>query len=68
MPALITICSPTADADPKTALGYTKRAAALLHQRKNADALKDLDRAVTVDTSFVQGFLHRGKLLRQTGR
>eukprot|EP00271_Cylindrocystis_brebissonii_P014374 TRINITY_DN35716_c0_g1_i1.p1 TRINITY_DN35716_c0_g1~~TRINITY_DN35716_c0_g1_i1.p1 ORF type:complete len:500 (+),score=130.81 TRINITY_DN35716_c0_g1_i1:632-2131(+) len=52
--------------EPKAPLGYTKRAAALLQQRKNREALQDLNRAVEVDTSFIQGYLHRGRLLRQT--
>ena len=54
------------ESDPKAALGYTKRAAAYLQQRKNNEALSDLDLAVEVDPTFLQGYLHRGRLLRQT--
>lgn len=53
-------------ADPKAPLGYTKRAAAYLQQRKNDAALQDLNLALEVDHTFLQGYLHRGRLLRQT--
>lgn len=52
------------DLDPSTPLFYTKRAAAHISLKKYAQALKDLDRAVDVDETFTQGYLHRGKLHR----
>lgn len=51
--------------NPSTGLGYTKRAAAYLQQRKYREAKKDLDSAVDADPTFLQGYLHRGRLLRQ---
>ncbi|CAM6043781.1 unnamed protein product [Sphagnum compactum] len=54
--------------DPTAALGYSKRAAVYLQQRKYHEALADLDRAVSADPSFLQGYLHRGRLLRQMCR
>eukprot|EP00898_Chlorokybus_atmophyticus_P005246 jgi/Chlat1/5722/Chrsp38S05564 len=53
------------ESDPNAPLGYTKRAAAYLQQRLNSEALRDLDMAVQVDPSFIQGYLHRGRLRRQ---
>ncbi|GFR39803.1 hypothetical protein Agub_g291 [Astrephomene gubernaculifera] len=44
---------------------YTKRAAAYMSLRSLSQALRDLDRAVQLDGSFVQGYLNRGKLQRQ---
>eukprot|EP00897_Mesotaenium_endlicherianum_P006267 jgi/Mesen1/5669/ME000288S04880 len=55
-----------AGADPAAPLGYAKRAAAYLHQRKSKEAMRDLDRALEVDPAFVQGYLSRGRLLRQS--
>lgn len=52
-------------ADPSTALGYTKRAAVFLQQRKHKEAEADLDKAIEVDPAFLQGYLHRGRLRRQ---
>lgn len=52
------------DLDPSTAIFYSKRAAAYVSLKKYAQALKDLDRAVDVDSSFTQGYLSRGKLHR----
>uniref|UniRef100_A0A383VTQ7 J domain-containing protein n=1 Tax=Tetradesmus obliquus TaxID=3088 RepID=A0A383VTQ7_TETOB len=53
------------DLDATAPLFYTKRAAAYMSLKKYAQALKDLDRAVDVDDTFMQGYLHRGKLHRQ---
>lgn len=50
---------------PKTALLYTKRAAAYISLRQLSQALRDLDKAVDCDATFVQGYLNRGKLQRQ---
>jgi tetratricopeptide (TPR) repeat protein len=52
------------DLDATAPLFYTKRAAAYISLKKYAQALKDLDRAVDVDDTFMQGYLHRGKLHR----
>jgi tetratricopeptide (TPR) repeat protein len=52
------------DIDATAPLFYTKRAAAYMSLKKYAQALKDLDRAVDVDDTFMQGYLHRGKLHR----
>lgn len=56
------------EADPTAALLYTKRAAAYLSLRQHSQALRDLDRAVEADDKYVQGYLMRGKVLRQTCR
>ncbi|CAI5468901.1 unnamed protein product [Closterium sp. Yama58-4] len=53
------------EADPSTGLGYTKRAAVYLQQRKHREAEADLDMAIQVEPSFLQGYLHRGRLRRQ---
>jgi tetratricopeptide (TPR) repeat protein len=52
------------DLDATAPLFYTKRAAAYMSLKKYSQALKDLDRAVGVDDTFMQGYLHRGKLHR----
>jgi tetratricopeptide (TPR) repeat protein len=52
------------DLDATAPLFYTKRAAAYMSLKKYSQALKDLDRAVDVDDTFMQGYLHRGKLHR----
>lgn len=52
------------DIDSTMPLIYTKRAAAYMSMKKYALALKDLDRAVEQDSSYTQGYLHRGKLHR----
>ncbi|KXZ44221.1 hypothetical protein GPECTOR_71g582 [Gonium pectorale] len=46
---------------------YTKRAAAYLSLKSLSQALRDLNKAVELDSSFVQasGYLNRGKLQRQ---
>lgn len=48
-----------AELDPKAALLYTKRAAAYISLRQQSQALRDLNKAVEIDASFVQvGLLH----------
>ncbi|KAG0625645.1 hypothetical protein M758_2G070900 [Ceratodon purpureus] len=54
--------------DSSAPLGFTKRSAVYLQQRKYREALADLDRALSVDPSFFQGYLNRGRLLRQMCR
>lgn len=48
------------------ALPYTKRAAAYISLRQASQALRDLNKALELDSSYVQGYIYRGKLLRQT--
>ncbi|PNH04734.1 Serine/threonine-protein phosphatase 5 [Tetrabaena socialis] len=50
---------------PSAPLLYTKRAAAHLSLHQPSQALRDLDKAVELDGSFVQGLINRGKLQRQ---
>jgi len=50
--------------NPLSALPYAKRAAAYLQLRQSDKALKDLNKAVEVDPTFVQGYLNRGKIHR----
>lgn len=57
-----------AELDPTAPLGFSKRSAVYLQQRKYREALDDLDQAVTVDPVFLQGYLNRGRLLRQMCR
>ncbi|MEW5304289.1 MAG: hypothetical protein WDW38_011073 [Sanguina aurantia] len=54
------------DKGPAAPLLFTKRAAAFISMRQQAQALKDLDSALQLDATFVQGFILRGKLLRQS--
>lgn len=54
--------------DPAAPIGFTKRSAVYLQQRKYVEALADLDRAIAVDSTFLQGYLNRGRLLRQMCR
>ncbi|KAK9811786.1 hypothetical protein WJX72_009936 [[Myrmecia] bisecta] len=51
-------------ADPKAAILHTKRAAAYAGLGEHKQALRDLDAAVDLDSGLVQGYLHRGRLLR----
>ncbi|GIL63490.1 hypothetical protein Vafri_17539 [Volvox africanus] len=44
---------------------YTKRAAAYISLRSLSQALRDLNKAVELDSKFIQGYLNRGKLQRQ---
>lgn len=53
------------DLQPSTPLFYTKRAAAYISTKQHSQALRDLDRALELDDTFVQGYIHRGKLQRQ---
>lgn len=57
-----------AELDPAAPIGFTKRSAVYLQQRKYVEALADLDRAIAVDSTFLQGYLNRGRLLRQMCR
>lgn len=54
--------------DSTVPLGFTKRSAVYLQQRKYKEALADLDSALSVDSTFLQGYLNRGRLLRQMCR
>ena len=51
--------------DPKASVLYTKRAAAYMSSRQGSQALRDLNVAIENDATFVQGYIHRGKLHRQ---
>ncbi|CAM6124812.1 unnamed protein product [Calypogeia fissa] len=53
---------------PSIPIGYSKRAAVFLQQKKFKEALNDLNKAVEVDPTFNQGYLNRGHLLRQSCR
>ncbi|KAL2631645.1 hypothetical protein R1flu_016331 [Riccia fluitans] len=56
------------DLNPTAAIGYSKRSAVYVQQRKFREAISDLNKAVEVDPLFIQGYLNRGRLLRQSCR
>lgn len=53
------------EADSKSSLLFTKRAAAYISMRHQAQALRDLDTSVELDSRYIQGYITRGKLLKQ---
>ena len=53
------------DIDQKASLIYTKRAAAYISLKQSSSALRDLNKAIEYDASFIQGYLHRGRLHKQ---
>lgn len=53
------------DIDQKASLIYTKRAAAYISLKQSSSALRDLDKAIEYDSTFVNGYLHRGRLHKQ---
>jgi tetratricopeptide (TPR) repeat protein len=57
-----------ADENPTAVIGYTKRAAVYLQQKKFAEAEKDLNKVLLLDPKYVQGYLQRGSLFRQICR
>lgn len=52
--------------DAASPLLYTKRAAAYISLRQASLALRDFNTALELDDSNVNGYIHRGKLRRQT--
>ncbi|BFI13343.1 hypothetical protein MPTK1_4g16524 [Marchantia polymorpha subsp. ruderalis] len=56
------------DLNPAAAIGYSKRSAVYVQQKTYKEAIYDLDKAVEVDPVFVQGYLNRGRLFRQSCR
>lgn len=56
------------DTNPTAPIGYSKRAAVYIQQKRFKEALLDLDKAVDVDPKYVQGYLQRGSMFRQTCR
>lgn len=57
--AAIRIYTQAIEADPKAAIMYTKRAAALAGSGQHSAALKDFDAAIEIDPAAVGGYLHR---------
>lgn len=56
------------DLNPAAVIGYSKRASVYVQQRKFREALLDLDKALDVDSQYIQGYLQRGLLFRQLCR
>eukprot|EP00252_Welwitschia_mirabilis_P011252 TRINITY_DN2532_c0_g1_i1.p1 TRINITY_DN2532_c0_g1~~TRINITY_DN2532_c0_g1_i1.p1 ORF type:complete len:492 (+),score=117.94 TRINITY_DN2532_c0_g1_i1:125-1600(+) len=53
---------------PKDAIGYSKRASASLLMKHHHKALEDLKKALEVDSTYMQAFLQRARLLRELCR
>lgn len=61
------LCLPHAstELDGKAVLLYTKRAAAYISMRQQANAIKDLNTALEIDATHIPACLARGKVQRQ---
>ena len=57
-----------ADSNPTVVIGYTKRAAVYVQQKKFAEAEKDFNKALQIDPNYIQGYLQQGSLFRQICR
>ena len=57
-----------ADSNPTAVIGYTKRAAVYVQQKKFTEAEKDFNKALQIDPKYIQGYLQQGSLFRQICR
>lgn len=56
------------EVNPTAAIGYSKRAAVYIQQKRFKEAVVDLDKALDVDPKYIQGYLQRGSMFRQICR
>eukprot|EP00250_Pteridium_aquilinum_P025251 c3041_g1_i1 orf=264-1856(-) len=56
------------DTNPTAAIGYSKRAAVYIQQKRFKEALLDLDKALDADPKYLQGYMQRGSMFRQICR
>mmetsp|Transcript_4150 Transcript_4150/g.6839 ORF Transcript_4150/g.6839 Transcript_4150/m.6839 type:complete len:478 (-) Transcript_4150:697-2130(-) len=63
--AAVSAYSSAIELDARSPLLYTKRAAAFISMRQQANAMRDLDEALGIDSGHVPACMARGKLQRQ---
>ncbi|KAH6555245.1 hypothetical protein KP509_1Z270900 [Ceratopteris richardii] len=56
------------DINPNEAIGYSKRATVYIQQKRFKEALSDLGISLDKDPKYIQGYMQRGSLFRQTCR
>ncbi|MCO5593452.1 hypothetical protein L7F22_047466 [Adiantum nelumboides] len=56
------------DTNPTAVIGYSKRAAVYIQQKRFKEALLDLEKGLDADPKYLQGYLQRASLFRQICR